>query len=70
MNLRHLARLANLSPSGVSLALRDSPKVSAATRRRVRLLADKLGYRADAKLVAMMSHLRQPRAVRQAECFG
>jgi LacI family transcriptional regulator len=70
MNLRHLAKLAELSPSAVSLALRHSPKISAATRKRVQKLAAKTGYRADAKVVAMMSHLRQPRAVRQAACFG
>lgn len=70
MNLRHLARLADLSPSAVSLALRDSPKISAATKKRVRKLAEKIGYRADAKVVAMMSHLRKPHAVRQSACFG
>ena len=70
MNLRHLARLADLSPSAISLALRDSPKISAATRMRVRRLAEKTGYRPDARVVAMMTHLRKPRAVRQAACFG
>ncbi len=70
MNLRHLAKLAELSPSAVSLALRGSPKISAATSKRVRKLAQQVGYRADAKVVAIMSHLRTPRAVRQAACFG
>ena len=70
MNLRHLARLADLSPSAVSLALRDSPKISAATKKRVQKLAEKAGYHADATVVAMMSHLRKPSAVRQAACFG
>lgn len=70
MNLRHLARLADLSPSAVSLALRDSPKVSTATKKRVRQLAEKFGYRPDATVVAMMSHLRRPRAIRQSACFG
>src|SRR5882672_5217647 len=70
MNLRHLAKLAELSPSAVSLTLRDSPKISTATKKRVRKLAEKVGYRVDAKVVAMMSHLRKPRAVRQAACFG
>lgn len=70
MNLRHLARLADLSPSAVSLALRDSPKISAVTKKRVRKLAEKVGYRVDAKVVAMMSHIRKPHAVRQAACFG
>jgi DNA-binding LacI/PurR family transcriptional regulator len=70
MNLRHLARLAQLSPSAVSLALRDSPKISVETKRRVRSLAEKVGYKPDAALVAMMSHLRKPAAVRQQGCFG
>jgi LacI family transcriptional regulator len=70
MNLRHLARLAQLSPSAVSLALRDSPKISDATKKKVRQLADKVGYRPDAKVVEMMTHLRKPSAVRQQACFG
>jgi LacI family transcriptional regulator len=70
MNLRQLPRLAGLSPSAVSLALRDSAKISAATKKRVRQLAEKNGYQPDAKLVAMMTHLRKPRAVRQDACFG
>jgi LacI family transcriptional regulator len=70
MNLRHLAKVADLSPSAVSLALRDSPKISAATKKRVRRLAEKMGYRPDARVVAMMSHLRKPRAERQHATFG
>jgi Transcriptional regulators len=70
MNLRHLARLAGLSPSAVSLALRGSPKVAEATRQKVRQLAEKNGYRPDAKVVAMMTHLRKPPAAREQACFG
>jgi len=70
MNLRHLARLARLSPSAVSLALRDSPKISAATKAAVRRLAAQVGYRSDARVVAMMRHLRRPAAVREAACFA
>jgi LacI family transcriptional regulator len=70
MNLRHLAKVADLSPSAVSLALRDSPKISAATKKRVRRLAEKMGYRPDARVVAMMHHLRKPRAERQHATFG
>jgi LacI family transcriptional regulator len=70
MNLRHLARLARLSPSAVSLALRGSTKVSEATRARVRDLAAKHDYRPDARIVEMMSHLRKPRDVRQQACFA
>lgn len=70
MNLRHLARLARLSPSAVSLALRGSPKISAATKKRVRRLADRAGYRPDPTVVAMMNQLRKPRAARQQACLG
>jgi LacI family transcriptional regulator len=70
MNLRRLATLAKLSPSGVSLALRDSPKISAATRKRVQTLATRFGYKADAQVVEMMRHLRKPASVRQTACFG
>lgn len=70
MNLRHLARLAALSPSAVSLALRGSPKIAEATRKKVRELAEKNGYQPDAKVVAMMTHLRKPPAAREQACFG
>ena len=70
MNLRHVARLAQLSPSAVSLALRNSPKISEATKKKVRKLAEKVGYRPDAKVVEMMTQLRKPRGVRQQACFG
>ncbi len=70
MNVRHIARLAGLSPSAVSLALRDSPRISAATKTRVVRLAKEVGYAPDAKIVHLMRHLRKPRAVRQQACFG
>ena len=70
MNLRQLARMANLSPSAVSLALRDSPKISATTKKRVRVLAEQNGYQPDAKVIALMRHLRKPRLVREQACFG
>ncbi len=70
MNVRHIARLAGVSPSAVSLALRDSPRISAATKARVRRLAQEMGYAPDAKIVGLMRHLRKPRAIRQRACFG
>jgi len=70
VNLRQLARLANLSASAVSLALRNSPKISSATKKKVRQIAAKTGYVPDATVVAMMTHLRKPREIRQQACFG
>ncbi|WP_221032670.1 LacI family DNA-binding transcriptional regulator [Actomonas aquatica] len=70
MTLRDLAKLADLSPSAISLALRDSPRISAATKERVRALAAEHGYTPDARIVDMMRHLRKPRTQRERACFG
>ncbi|HVW22487.1 MAG TPA: LacI family DNA-binding transcriptional regulator [Opitutaceae bacterium] len=70
MNLRDLARTARLSPSAVSLALRGSSEVSAATRERVRKLADEAGYRPDPAIAEVMRRLRRPEAQRQMACFA
>ena len=70
MNVRHIAKLAGVSASAVSLALRDSPRISAATKEKVWRVAKETGYSPDAKIVDLMRHLRKPRAVRQQACFG
>ena len=70
MNVRHIAKLTGISASAVSLALRDSPRISAATKQRVRRVARETGYAPDAKIVDLMRHLRRPRAIRQQACFG
>lgn len=70
MNVRHLAKLAGVSASAVSLALRDSPRISAKTKALVRRLAKEHGYRPDARITDFMRHLRKPRDVRQQACFG
>ena len=70
MNVRYIAKLAGVSPSAVSLALRDSPRISPKTKARVRKLAQETGYTPDANIVHLMRHLRKPRAVRQQACFG
>jgi LacI family transcriptional regulator len=70
MNVRYIAKLAGISPSAVSLALRDSPRISAKTKALVLKLARETGYTPDAKIVHLMRHLRKPRDVRQQACFG
>lgn len=70
MNVRHIAKLAGVSPSAVSLALRDSPRISAKTKARVHQVARETGYAPDARIVDLMRHLRKPRNVRQRACFG
>jgi len=70
MNVRYIAELAGVSPSAVSLALRNSPRISADTKGRILRVAQESGYAPDAKIVHLMRHLRKPRALRQQACFG
>lgn len=70
MNVRYIAKLAGVSPSAVSLALRNSPRISAKTKALVLKLARETGYTPDAKIVHLMRHLRKPSAVRQQASFG
>lgn len=44
VTMADLARLANVSPSAISLALRNSPKISRETRERIVALAAEHGY--------------------------
>jgi DNA-binding LacI/PurR family transcriptional regulator len=70
MSVREIARLARLSPSTVSLALRNSPKLAESTRRHVRAIAQRKGYHPNAKVVALMSQLRASRVQSAEACFG
>ncbi|HEY3755709.1 MAG TPA: LacI family DNA-binding transcriptional regulator [Opitutaceae bacterium] len=70
MSVREIARQAGVSPSTVSLALRNSPRLAAETRRRVQAVAQTLGYHPNAKVVALMSQLRASRNVGAEACFG
>lgn len=56
--LRSLAAEAGVSPMTVSLALRNSRDVSAATRQRLQRLAAARGYRPDPTIAKLMNHLR------------
>lgn len=53
-----IAELAGISSTAVSLALRNHPKISEATRRRVRQIAARIGYRPDPEVAKLMHHLR------------
>jgi DNA-binding LacI/PurR family transcriptional regulator len=64
ISLRDIGRLANLSHSTVSLALRNHPSIAAKTRKRVRDLAASLGYVPDPMLRALAEY-RRDKAVRQ-----
>lgn len=56
--LRTIAREAGVTHATVSMALRNHPLISAATRRTVQRVARKLGYRPDPEVARLMHHLR------------
>jgi LacI family transcriptional regulator len=57
--LRAIAREAGVSLGTVSLALRDNPQTSRATRARIKAVATKMGYRPDPRVAKLMSYLQQ-----------
>lgn len=57
VGIRDVAKAAGVSIMTVSLALRNHPKISAATRERVRRLAKEIGYRPDPELSRLMTRL-------------
>lgn len=59
MNTRDLARKLRLSHTTVSLALKNHPRISEATKRRVQAAAEKAGYRRNALVSALMTRIRQ-----------
>jgi DNA-binding LacI/PurR family transcriptional regulator len=70
MSVRKIAAALGLSPSTVSLSLRDSRKIPAATRRRVIAYARRIGYGPNARLTQAMAQLRLARTAPQQACFG
>lgn len=57
-SLGDVAKAAGISKTSAGCALRNHPGVSEATRRRVRQIADRLGYSPDARLVSRMTGIR------------
>lgn len=68
--MRDIARAAGVSVSAVSLALRNSPKVSPTLRDTIQRIADQLGYRRDPRITELMEHLRTSRAQRSASTIA
>lgn len=59
--LRDLARQLNLSPSTISMALKDHPRISAPTRSRVQSAAKRAGYVPDPRISNVMGYLKKRR---------
>jgi DNA-binding LacI/PurR family transcriptional regulator len=62
VGIRDVARHLGVSLMTVSLALRNSSEVSAATKNKVKIAAEKLGYHPDPEVSRLMSRLRLTRA--------
>lgn len=63
VTMQMIADKAGVSRMAVSLALRNSPKISPATRKRIREIAEELGYRPNPLVSALMTQLRDVRRV-------
>jgi DNA-binding LacI/PurR family transcriptional regulator len=61
VTMRDIARAAGVSVSAVSLAMKNSPKVSAERRKAILDLAADMGYRRDPRMTELMEHLRVAR---------
>ncbi len=65
--IRELAKIAGVSRTTVSLALRNHPRISAAVRDRIIELAQESGYQRDPVVSALMNQLRTVRKARGVE---
>ncbi len=64
--MRDVARKIGVSVSAVSLALKNSPKISPERRSEIISQAEEMGYRRDPRVTELMAHLRAPRSRRTA----
>ena len=61
--MAQVAKAAGVSKNTVSLALRGSPRISAATRARIEKIAAAMGYRLNPTVAHLMAELRQNRSL-------
>jgi LacI family transcriptional regulator len=60
-NMQMIANAAKVSKSAVSLALRNDPRISEATRKRIQKIANDMGYRRNPVVDSLMTQLRAGR---------
>ncbi len=70
MSLRRIAQQAKVSLCTASMALRQHPRISVQTRRRVLAVAKRMGYRPDAKVAELMNRVRLNRGGGLRACLG
>ena len=67
VTIRQLARQCGFAVATVSYALRNNPKIPPATIARVHAMAEKMGYRPNPRVAALMAHIRRARPVATGE---
>jgi len=65
VSMKEIAQEAGVSVSAVSLALRNSPKVSEKRRQEIERIAERMGYVKDGRISELMEHMRSKRSKRQ-----
>ena len=70
LSIRDLAAQIGVSHTTVSLALRNSPRITPALRKRVRSAARRAGYHPDPRISKLMAHLRTIRTTAVREALG
>ena len=60
-SIRQIASVCGFSKSTVAAALRNDSEIAGSTRKLIQATAAKMGYRTDARMNELMSHLRQGR---------
>ena len=70
MSVRVIAKNLSVSPSTVSLALNNSPKIPVATQKRVLNEALRIGYYPNGNVRELMSQIRRSSKGRSTACMG
>ncbi|OAM88194.1 LacI family transcriptional regulator [Termitidicoccus mucosus] len=65
-----VAREAGVSLATASMGLRNHPRISLQTRKRVQVAAKKLGYKPDPQISRLMWHLRNSKTVKYQETLA
>jgi LacI family transcriptional regulator len=69
-NQRDIAKAAGVNQTTVSLALRNSPSISQATRDHVHEVAARLGYRPNPYVASLMAHIGAGRKPQEHGCIA
>jgi LacI family transcriptional regulator len=70
VSMRDIAKAAGISVSAVSLALKNSSKVSRKRKEEIVRIARAMGYRPDPRITELMEHLRISRPQRTSSSIG